>query len=204
MVTSYRVFAFASIIDIVWPPIPTIISTEKTSSPKETGFVVPDFISEKLANIATRKNASHKRLKEPELTLFDPAPITAEDLFQQGYKELSAGCIDGALSLFKQAVTLKPEFERAWSALGFTLEEATRDDDALVAYNQAAKLDDRKWETVFALGRILVRKRRLAEAIEQLETAMALSEKNHDVIALLANAYVQNGEKGRAADLMAA
>ena len=195
------------IIDIVWPPIPTLFSAEKASSPTDTGFVVPDYVSNKLAELNARKPQTPikqvRETKTPEPTLFDPPSISAEDLFQNGYRELSAGHLDDALAYFKQAVTLKPEFERAWSALGSALEEATRDDDALTAYNQAAKLDSRKWETAYAVGRILVRKRRIAEAIERLESAVVLSKKNRDVIALLANAYVQNGETLRAAELMA-
>lgn len=196
------------IVGIVWPPIPTLISVEKAekaSSPNDTGFVIPEYVSERIKKPVSPKTApASVQDQKSERSLFDPPDVSAEDLFQEGYRKLSAGSLDDALVHFKQAVTLKPEFERAWSALGFALEEATMDDDALAAYNQAAKLDSKKWENAFALGRILVRKRRLAEAIECLETALALSKQNQSVVALLANAYAQNGETKRATELMAA
>lgn len=193
------------IVGIVWPPIPTLISIEKNSSPVETGFEIPEFVKEHLKNPVVPKTARVPKGSDvPQSSLFDPAPVSADDLFQQGYAELSGGRLDNALTKFKQAVTLKPEFERAWSALGFALEEACKDDDALAAYSQAAKLDGKRWETAYALGRILVRKRRLPEGIERLETAMSLSKQQHEVVALLANAYAQCGELRRAAELMSA
>lgn len=193
------------IIGIVWPPIPTIISEEKASKPAESGFEVPDFVAERLKEPAKLKSVPMPTAKPAaEPSLFDEPPVSAEALFREGYKELSDGHLDAALEKFKMAVTIKPEFERAWSAFGYALEEATREDDAIVAYRQAVKLDDHQWKSMFALGRILVRKRQLKEGIERLESALSLSKKNRDVVAALAQAYAQVGEVDRAARLMAA
>jgi Tetratricopeptide repeat len=200
------------IIDIVWPPIPTMIRDEKTSPVVATAFVAPPLHDSPPFEPLERKGPV--RAKEAEPSLFDappdvpadvePSGPSAEDLFQEGYRELNAGHLDKALDLLKKSVTLKPEFAKAWSALGNALEEATEDDAALTAYRQALKYDTAQWRPMFALGRILIRKRQMSEAIDRLEAAFKMSKKDEGVKILLAQAYTQAGKPEKAAELMAA
>lgn len=204
------------IVDIVWPPISLpevqenalgedpVAAFMSLAPPPRVGtpqyYAQNDAVAAKTASTAAPEPA-------PQMGLFDLAPEpapSADDLFQQGYRELSSGHVDQALDFLRQAVTVDPRSAKAWSALGSALEEATRDDDAIEAYRKATSLDGRQWRTLLAYGKLLARRRRVSEAIDKLETALKLSRRDQEVKAALALVYAQSGKPERAAELMSA
>jgi tetratricopeptide (TPR) repeat protein len=77
--------------------------------------------------------------------------------YSLGLEHAKAGNLERAIEYYRDAVTRDPLYSAAWKALGKSLAEASRPDDALEAYRQgieaARKKGDRQVEkemTVFA------------------------------------------------------
>ena len=79
--------------------------------------------------------------------------------------------------------------ERAWLSLAHVL-EATRPEEAIAAYRQAAMLQPRDAEPHLAAGMILEKQNKPSDAIEEYKQAFALDPAS-DALAALANIYMR-------------
>ncbi len=80
----------------------------------------------------------------------------------------------GALSAFKKAVSLYPDYGDAYFNMGIVYYELDRDDEAIEAYQKAIAIDPRDVTARNNLGNLYIRQGQLSAAIEMLEQAVRI------------------------------
>jgi len=90
---------------------------------------------------------------------------------------------------------------RAWLALGRLL-QATRPDEAITAFQQAATLDPKDPEPHLALGALLENERNFTEAELQYKQALGMAPESSDAMVALANLYMHLRRYDDAAGLL--
>jgi tetratricopeptide (TPR) repeat protein len=96
-----------------------------------------------------------------------------------------------AATLLKPTSRAAEGQERAWLSLGHVL-EASKPDDALTAYRQAATWQPKDAEPHLAAGQLLEKQKKLPEAESELKQALAL-DPSSDAVTGLANIYMGSG-----------
>ena len=117
-----------------------------------------------------------------------------------------------ARALYRRAVEIDPRFARAYAGLAMTYaidhraqwstEDAPGLARALELARTAAQIDPDVAEIQWALGFVLVQGRRHEEAIEALQSALAIDRSFADAYALLAGIHTYLGEPARTIPLM--
>jgi tetratricopeptide (TPR) repeat protein len=102
------------------------------------------------------------------------------------------GNSQGALTIMRRAIALRPDDAAYWSSLGSALIEASRYDEAIEALRRACELDPEYTTAWYNLGLALVRCMRMDEAAIALRRAVSQSPE------LAINARVMLGEMFRA------
>jgi tetratricopeptide (TPR) repeat protein len=101
-----------------------------------------------------------------------------------------------AEQFLRAATTLKPTANvdegraRAWGSLAYLL-QATKPDEAIEAYKQAAALDPKSLEPHLSAGLLLEKENRFADAEQEYKQALALDPGSSDALTGLANIYMR-------------
>lgn len=101
------------------------------------------------------------------------APRSADVDYNAGLRAKAAGRYPAAVTSFRRAVELRPNYPEAWNELGFALRQTGKYDEALAAYDQALKLRPNFPEALEYLGEAYVKLGRADEArtiLERLKT----------------------------------
>jgi predicted O-linked N-acetylglucosamine transferase (SPINDLY family) len=109
--------------------------------------------------------------------------------------------IDEAISNFRKAVALKPDFWQAWCHLGDALTRTGRTDDIIFAYRQAILHQPDHAEAHFNLGVALAQKGETEEAIDACRKAISLQPKFAAACYQLALLHKTQGEHKAAANM---
>jgi len=128
-------------------------------------------------------------------------PEPGEKDLQDGRNLLAQGNVAGALPLLAQAVADAPSNHAAQYAYAQALWQAGDRDQALVHYREAARLSPRTLSYRTDLARALGAAGRNAEAIEELEAAVAI-EPGPGPLQSLASLYAAAGNQPRALDTL--
>jgi TolB-like protein/class 3 adenylate cyclase/Flp pilus assembly protein TadD len=128
-----------------------------------------------------------------------PASFEAYDLFLKGQKvsvNFSEDSIAQAVSLYREAIRIDPDYAHAYAALavarirqflqGFTDTPARMQDRALELANKAATLDPGSHQIQWSLGYIHLYRKEFEEALVAAERAVSFSPNYADGYALLA------------------
>jgi tetratricopeptide (TPR) repeat protein len=133
----------------------------------------------------------------------------AYDLYLQGHGYIQGferiGELDTAIALFRQAVTIDPDYGRGWIGLGeaywtkFTMNrDAQLIDSAEESSRRALALDDRLSGPHINLGFIYTGTGRHEEAIAEFDLALKLDPLSHRAYGGLARAYEASNDMERA------
>jgi len=101
-----------------------------------------------------------------------------------------------AEQFLRKATTLNPASKvteghmRAWLALGRLL-EASKPDEAIAAFQQAAKLDPKNPEPLLDAGALLEKEQKAAEAEKQYQQALSIAPDSSDALIALSNLYMR-------------
>jgi Flp pilus assembly protein TadD len=88
---------------------------------------------------ATRSRTVYLPPVEPTLPTNDSVTAAAE-AFTRGKMALDGGRMDEAISAFKQATQVDPQFTEAWQSLAMAYEKAGKDDKAREAFRHSKDL----------------------------------------------------------------
>jgi tetratricopeptide (TPR) repeat protein len=137
-----------------------------------------------------RKAAAHY-----EALTYAGATVPAEAHYNHGVCLAAQGKIDAAADLFQLAVSLNPQYAGAWSNLGQIAEMRGRIEEAETHYRQAAEQAPADAAPHFNLARMLIARRKYAEAIAALQPVVArdVPERPQYLFAL-ATAHVLSGD----------
>jgi tetratricopeptide (TPR) repeat protein len=91
--------------------------------------------------------------------------------------------------------------ERAWLSLAHVL-QATKREEAVAAYRQAATLQPKDPEPHLAAGMILEKQEKFADAVDEYKRALALDPSSSDALTGLANIYMRGRRFPEAAEYL--
>ena len=91
------------------------------------------------------------------------------------------------------AVSLRPDFEEAWSDLGQARKENLDDDGALLAFERAAKLNPSDAVAQYRLGAEYLHRQKPHDAVEHLEQAYRLNPRDQSTLNAMQSALRQDG-----------
>jgi len=141
------------------------------------------------------KTADAARLAERGLSLLGE---DAELEFILGTHAGESADLEAAVDHYRAAVTLEPDYVKAWTNLGVALARADRAGEAIEAYTRALELEPGHTNARYNLANALVREGRDDEAIEQYERVVAAEPGDADARFNLARALERRGEVDRA------
>ena len=98
--------------------------------------------------------------------------------FQSAATQQSHGRLDAAIGHCRRAVELKPDFARAWAALGELLSRAGDMEQAITAAARSVELSPGDAAARFALAGLLHERRKLPEAAKEYEQATRLDPRS--------------------------
>lgn len=121
-------------------------------------------------------------------------PQKAHNAYKRAMESVNAKKFDNAITELQQAISLYPEYVRAYNDLGVLFMKADRLDEAAVAFRKAANISKRFFYPRMNLGLVLNRQEKFKEAVEVLAP---LYEENHGTLEVrlaYANALSGAGE----------
>ncbi|HVQ38892.1 MAG TPA: tetratricopeptide repeat protein [Pyrinomonadaceae bacterium] len=121
-------------------------------------------------------------------------PQKAQAAYKKAMGLIGAGKVDNGIKELQEAISLYPEYVRAYNDLGVIFMKLDRLDEAAAAFRKAADISRRYFYPRMNLGLVLNRQEKFKEAIEILAP---LYEENHgtlDVRVAYANALSGAGE----------
>ncbi len=133
-----------------------------------------------------------------------PAPA-AESAWSAARAAMSAGRADQAIALLEPACVAGGADARCWQLLGFALREEQRMPEAIAAFERAEALERATAAT--ALTATALAQTRLQcglPALEHCQRALALSPGNDSLVLSLASAFVAEGQRERAEEVLEA
>jgi Flp pilus assembly protein TadD len=118
-------------------------------------------------------------------------PKKAGAAYKRAMELVSAGKVENAISELQQAISIYPEYVRAYSDLGVIFMKLDRLDEAAVAFRKATEISKRFFYPRMNLGLVLTRQEKFKEAVEVLAP---LYEENHGMLEVrLAYAHALSG-----------
>jgi tetratricopeptide (TPR) repeat protein len=127
----------------------------------------------------------------PKLYLFYASALTGQEHY------------DAAVAAVKKAIELKPDYAEAYVLLGGMMEKHNRPDQAIEDYRLALAAQPSYRPAHLQLGRILVTQGRDREAIPELLPTLHVEDSDTSlVMLLLAQAYANSGDLGKARDYL--
>ena len=112
------------------------------------------------------------------------------------YKEI--GQLDGAVQMFRIAVSINPKYAEAFFNLGATLQALDQKDDAVENYQKAIDITPNYPDAHNNLGNTLLDLGKIDSAIESLEWAVAYKHDFAEAYNNLGNAYNDSGKPDKA------
>ena len=112
------------------------------------------------------------------------------------YKEI--GQLDGAVQMFRIAVSINPKYAEAFFNLGATLQALDQKDDAVENYQKAIDITPNYPDAHNNLGNTLLDLGKIDSAIESLEWAVAYKHDFAEAYNNLGNAYNDSGKTDKA------
>ncbi len=103
-------------------------------------------------------------------------PKDAMKRYESGMKLIQAGKNEEALTEFKQAVALYPNFSFAYTEIGKLCQALGKLTEAESAFRSALGIDSREYEARVRLGYILLSKNEFPDALKELEEAKSLNQ----------------------------
>jgi len=94
-------------------------------------------------------------------------PVSAQDWYNAGYSESDAGRYEQAVSDFKTAISLRPDYAEAYNMLGFCSRKLGNVDEAFTYYDKALKLKPNFPEAREYYGEAYLQQGNLAKAVQQ-------------------------------------
>ena len=101
-----------------------------------------------------------------------PAYQIAQQLFKKGHELQSQGLFDDAISSFKKAITLNPNFPAPYFSLGALLQQRGYVEDAIVLYQKVLDLSPGHSDTYNILGSAFQAKGQIEMAMESYQKAI--------------------------------
>jgi len=123
---------------------------------------------------------------------------TSEAHYNLGYVLERMGRVTEAITQYKQALRLNPEYAEAHRILGNHLLEAGEVSEAITHYEETVRLDPARAEAHNNLGVALVRLGRLPEAVEHFRQALRINPNLADCHSNLAVALMRLGKESEA------
>ena len=125
---------------------------------------------------------------------------TAEEWFKKGNTALDVKNYDEAISMYKKAIVINPDFAEAHYNLGWIYVEKGMLDEAISEYKKTITINPDLANAHFNLGRIYEKKERLDEAISEYKKAIAINPNYADAHFNLGFAYGVKGILSISAD----
>ncbi len=120
-------------------------------------------------------------------------PMPALKEYEKAAKELKNGKSDLAITAFKKAVELFPDYYDALEALGIEYVKIGRYDDAIPLLTRAVQVNKRSPRCMYGLGVAHLKLNLLPEAVEWLEKSSQLGPNNSNTQMMLGLAYGTGG-----------
>jgi len=129
------------------------------------------------------------------------SPNKARPHYNLGRTLAPEGQLDEAISQFRKAIKIRPDFVEAHTDLGAAFMDKGNLNKALSHFYTSLQLKKTHSNTHYNLGRALSRQGRLNDAISHLSTALKLEPLDVDIYNELGNALVRLGHYDEGADL---
>lgn len=155
-------------------------------------------ISLKYKENAAHKEASNGASVVSVAELDKSIPEKARKEFTRGSEAARAGKTDEAITHFRKAVEIYPDFMMAHNDLGVQLMSLKRLEEAAEQLRLAAKLDPKAFNPQLNLGIVLVEQQQFAEAAVALDKAITLNPQSAAARLYAGEAYVALGDADRA------
>jgi len=121
------------------------------------------------------------RAKEPKVS------PRAQKEFDAGAKALEQGNVAEAQTHFQKAITIEPQYARAYNHLGITHMRSGHPEKGREAFERAVALNGNSAEALLNLAKVRVGEKKDAEAETLLERAVAADPTNAEALTILAN-----------------
>ena len=112
-----------------------------------------------------------------------PAEATAQTEYNRGVRARVSKDWPAAVTAFRRAVDLRPDFADAWNELGYALRNVGKYPESLEAYDVALRLRPNFPEALEYLGEAYVKLGRLDDARRVLDRLRPLDRKRADELA---------------------
>ncbi len=131
----------------------------------------------------------------------DKDPKFSQAWLSLGGAHLALGDVDQGIEEIRKSIALNPKQVSTYKFLASTFTGMHRDGDALEVWKELEKESPADAEASKAIAEILMRQKRYAEAVSELEAAVKLKPDDGQLLFRLGDAYIQTGnkEKGIAA-----
>ena len=150
------------------------------------------------------KTSQQIRIWKDNLTLWDHTVRLSPDdflaLINRGYEKVSRRDVEGGITDYLTALTLRPENARAFCVLGKAYEALEKNDIALGCYNRAARFEPNEACAYVNRGSLLLRLNQPLPALTDLNRAAKLAPDEAGVENNLAVAYASLGQNQAALD----
>lgn len=113
---------------------------------------------------------------------------------KEGLKYLEQELFDDAILEFKQAVSIQPEFDIAWSNLAISFTRKKLYEDAKKAYFKAIEIDSKWSDHHVNLGWLYLNIDQVNEASKEGKVALKLNPDNEWAYDLFGNIYISQGK----------
>ena len=126
----------------------------------------PGYLSIFLRPLAAAKKPVNEVL---DVTTFEKnLPKKAAEAYKKAMESIAAGKVESAISGLKEAISIYPEYVRAYSDLGVIYMKLDRLDEAASAFRKATEISKRFLYPRMNLGLVLNRQEKFKEAVEVL------------------------------------
>jgi tetratricopeptide (TPR) repeat protein len=150
-----------------------------------------------------KESAAHKEMSNGASVisvaeLDKSIPEKARKEFTRGSQAAQAGKTEEAITHFRKALEIYPDFMMAHNDLGVQLMAAKRLDEAAEQLRLAAQLDPKAFNPQLNLGIVLVEQHQFAEATVTLEKAITLNQQSPAARLYAGEAYAALGDADHA------
>jgi tetratricopeptide (TPR) repeat protein len=171
------------------PPLGFAVTT--ASNELQTCLVVP-------AEVLLAVPKYIEKINSQQVTQAKDFKKEAEAQYKQGEESLKKEKLDEAITQFRQALILKPDYPEAYNNMGAALVKKGRIQEAIENFQKALQLKPDYPEAHNNLGSALVDIGRLQEAIEHFKLSLRFKPEFAEAYYNLALAYAKTGRSAEA------
>lgn len=144
---------------------------------------------------AAEKEVQEIRAREALISAVDMrAPDKAKKEFERGESARMQGNFDEAKKRYESAISIYPEYARAYNSLGVVLTTLGEPAAGVQAWEKAVKLNDRYPDALINLAKVRFNHRDVTAAEELLKKALTADPNNLDALGLLVPAQFMAAE----------